>query len=243
MYALIDNPTGLVLDFVNLSDLNSSIPITQTLETQLQGVLNSNDPTIYWLTNGATDAPESPMSTGIVDQIQESENLDPEWAENLTGLGNSPDPILAAAYVPLDVLEFAGAWRTISPKVHFTVEDLNSLTNLFEYSLAEDPDGPSPVTVIIPPLDEQITIGKRNISYNSGTVEGLTPSMSAGLLQLNFAGAYHLPYTICASTNLSDWIQLGAAAPLSVPPYRASFQFTDTTVSNFPTRFYQIRLP
>jgi hypothetical protein len=71
--------------------------------------------------------------------------------------------------------------------------------------------------------------------------------MSDGIFQLNFAGIGDLPYGIWASTNLSDWTEIGIASQtnqgLPVQPYDQPFQFNDLAATNFPTRFYQLRLP
>jgi hypothetical protein len=59
-------------------------------------------------------------------------------------------------------------------------------------------------------------------------------------------GAFQFTYTnsspnlaIYASTNLTDWASLGSATQVSPGLY----QFTDTAATNYPRRFYQLRLP
>jgi hypothetical protein len=75
-YGLIDNRTGQVLDYVNLGGFGSSLPITQLLETIEPGGLGStNAAALAWSTNGATDAPNSPMSTGLLNQIMNNNIL------------------------------------------------------------------------------------------------------------------------------------------------------------------------
>ena len=63
MYALIDNDTGHVLDFVNLGEFGSSLNIMQTLI-----IFSGSHPNV-WTVSPANDTPNSPMSEGALNQI------------------------------------------------------------------------------------------------------------------------------------------------------------------------------
>src|SRR5208283_2102930 len=62
MYALVDNETGHVLDFVNLGAFGSSLNVNQQLSS-IQETPN------MWIVEPATDAPNSRMSEGAINQI------------------------------------------------------------------------------------------------------------------------------------------------------------------------------
>jgi hypothetical protein len=77
------------------------------------------------------------------------------------------------------------------------------------------------------------------VDYNSGAVENLSFGLVTGTSQLNFSGVNDLPYAIWASTDLLDWSQIGIASQ----PSAGAFQFNDLAATNYPARFYQVRLP
>jgi len=69
-------------------------------------------------------------------------------------------------------------------------------------------------------------------------VTGAPMSGSPGF-QLQFAGTHGAGYSVWASTNLINWVRVGASTETS----SGDFQFTDTSTSNPTRRFYQIRWP
>lgn len=60
-----------------------------------------------------------------------------------------------------------------------------------------------------------------------------------GAFQFSYTNSYILNGSVYASTNLTNWGAIGAATQISPGLY----QFTDTTATNFPKRFYQLRSP
>jgi hypothetical protein len=241
MYGLIDNNTGQVLDFVNLGNFGSSIPIIQVLEEQQAGLpLPANYYALEWATNGATDAPNSPMSIGVLNQIQMGQYEDPIFGLELVGRSDIPGPTFVDPFSPFGVIMQNCSWQAVNPRVHYTVQDLSE--SPFFVSLEF-------FAVDTPSLGNQIsnsvcTLGKRNKYYNPGTVENLGFGLFAGAFQVNFTGVNDLPYSIWASTNMLDWTPIGIASKLgSVPSYLESFQFNDVSTTDYSSRFYQIRLP
>jgi hypothetical protein len=242
MYGLIDNGSGFVLDFVNLGGFGSSIPITQLL-TNEQGFLGTNyDP--VWVTNGATDAPNSPMSSGVLYQIAIAEATNMIFSNAFHGVpSGDSDSIFENPFTPINEIVQNCSWGTVNPLVHYTLEDLAGAEDDESFPL----DGGPP-----PSLGSQISnsvcsLGKRNLDYNSGTVENFDFGLTAGTFQMNFSGVNDLPYTIWASTNMLDWSEIGIASqlyPWSYPQqYPRPFQFSDPAATNYPARFYQLRLP
>jgi len=60
-----------------------------------------------------------------------------------------------------------------------------------------------------------------------------------GSFDLNFSGSTNATYSVWATTNLFDWTDLGTAT--EAPP--GQYQFMDTTVTNWPERFYRLSAP
>jgi hypothetical protein len=239
MYALIDNRTGLVLDFVNLGGFGSSLPITQELVDQL----SLNDAPLLWSTNGATDEPNSPMSSGVSYQILSGVEEYPAFYEALRGGPTLPGPIFGDPDVPTNEILQNCSWQAFNPRVHYTVDDL-SLPDNEEIDVSTG----FPESVFASTISNSIcTLGKINEYYDSERIENLVFGLPAGTFQLNFLGVYDLPYAIWASTNMLDWSQVGAAVELypnqEQPPDGTSFQFNDLGTSNYPARFFQVRLP
>lgn len=63
--------------------------------------------------------------------------------------------------------------------------------------------------------------------------------LSNGAFQFSYANASARSYSVHASTNLIDWIPVGAAVEISPGIY----QFTDPDATDFPQRFYRLRSP
>jgi hypothetical protein len=232
-YGLIDNRTGLVLDFVNLGGFGSSLPITRLLAAEQGGLGLTNNDALAWSTNGATDAPNSPMSSGVLEQILIGQQESTIFSNALVGAQPSvPGPIFGAAFDPIDEIKQNCTWSSINSLVHYTLQDLtgpdNQVVGVSPGSLFV------PVEIPIPNL-----FGAVNSGYNSGAVENASLSLTPETFQLDFSGVDDLPYTIWASTNLLDWSQIGTASQ----PAAGTFQFDDPAATNYPARFYQVRLP
>ena len=60
-----------------------------------------------------------------------------------------------------------------------------------------------------------------------------------GAFQFAYTNSSDINGSIYASTSLTNWAAIGAATQISSGLY----QFTDTTATNYPRRFYQLRSP
>jgi hypothetical protein len=60
-----------------------------------------------------------------------------------------------------------------------------------------------------------------------------------GAFQFAYTNTAAQPGSVYASTNLLNWLPVGVATQISSGLY----QFTDTTATNYPRRFYQLRSP
>jgi hypothetical protein len=61
--------------------------------------------------------------------------------------------------------------------------------------------------------------------------------LGSGAFQFAYANASGQSYSVYASSNLSNWSPIGSAVQISPGLY----QLTDTTATNLPQRFYQLR--
>ena len=123
MYALVDNATGHVLDFVNLGAFGSSLNVTEQLSS-IQETPN------MWIVEPATDAPNSRMSEGAINQIytgiqQQGGNL--LFYNSLIGASpNIPGAIFGDPYIAFASFIQSCSWQAGNPLVHYTVEDLTN---------------------------------------------------------------------------------------------------------------------
>lgn len=65
------------------------------------------------------------------------------------------------------------------------------------------------------------------------------PASGSNSLTVNFSGSSNATYSVWASTNLTNWVNLGTAT--EAPP--GMYQFVDFTVTNWPQRFYSVTAP
>jgi hypothetical protein len=56
---------------------------------------------------------------------------------------------------------------------------------------------------------------------------------------LAFSGTSNATYSLWASTNLTDWTNIGSATETSP----GSYQFVDATSTNYPSRLYRVSGP
>jgi len=246
MYALIDNGTGRVLDFVNLGAFGSSLNINQALLNDTE----SSDPQIpydnMWTVAPADDESNSPMSAGMLNQIDMGIPQNVEFLLSLRGIGQDypdyvkifSDPYTASAYFIQSC-----SWQAANPMVHYTVEDLTNPE--FNQDIQDVPFSQNFPLNFGPALADSMydgtvcSLGEVNPDYNSGAVENFGYNLTGGLFQIEFAGATNLPYEVWASTNVLDWCQIGTVTQ----PSPGEFQFQDPAATNYSARYYQVRLP
>jgi hypothetical protein len=61
----------------------------------------------------------------------------------------------------------------------------------------------------------------------------------APVFDVSFAGSPNATYSVQASTNLTDWANIGAALETSL----AQYKFADVTATNWMQRFYRVTAP
>jgi hypothetical protein len=247
MYALVDNRTGLLLDFVNLGGLGDFIPISETLMDQPEWLNTFSGPLnlgLFWQTNGATDAPDSPMSVGVVNQILQGESMYPfPFALELEGYSNIPGRTFIDPFILSNEIILESSWQTANPKVRYTVDDLSAFAPGYFPRSLEVYAGVGSSDLGTQISNSICSIGKQNKFYKSGTPNLIGPPQG-GTFQIGISGVTDLPYGVWASTNLSDWDRLGTVSPLEqLPEDLSTFDFIDTTATSYPLRFYEIRVP
>jgi hypothetical protein len=99
MYSLIDNQSGNVLYYVNLGQFGSSLNITNILLSSFGAFAESP-----WLIGSASDASNSPMCSGMFDQIEEDLAQDALYYDSLNGrVPNEPGPVFRTPYNPTNI--------------------------------------------------------------------------------------------------------------------------------------------
>ncbi len=230
LYALVDNETGAVLDFVNIGNFGSSLDINQVLS-------NAPGASAFWILTPATDSPYSPMSRGALNQIaQAMTNL--LFANSL--LGRSPDypnfvGVFSPPSDPYAIFSQNCSWSAANPLVHDTVQDLTNAGVSQSISYLS----PGQATLPISLLNSACSLGKINSTYNSGVISNFNYNLSNNFFQINFSGANNLPYVVWVSTELANWGLLGAANQ-SRP---GQFQFEDSFSPADQSKYYQVRFP
>jgi hypothetical protein len=230
MYALIDNATQQVLDFVNLGGFGSSVNIISNLAASSR----------YGSVASANDTPGSPLSVGALNQIGQGVTIDlafPLFINSLLGLVPCyPDTTtyFTCPFTPTAYLFQNCSWQAGNPLVHYTVQDL------------EGPQFGQPVAVEGSPINLGAamseggwSLGNVSSNYSNGAVNNFSYNLSNGLFQAGFVGTPNLPYAMWGSTNLIDWSQIGTVAQ----PSPGVFQFQDPSAGTYSNRFYQLRAP
>jgi len=135
VYALFDgSPStgGALLDFVNLGPFGNSVNIQQAIGTNYNpsnpgGVLGLGSPAGNpWTAGNATDLPGSPMSIGLINQINNSLDVPKNtYYNNLNGIQtNTAGAYFASPFEPSNVLYQLVQYVANDPMVHYTADDL-----------------------------------------------------------------------------------------------------------------------
>jgi hypothetical protein len=82
------------------------------------------------------------------------------------------------------------------------------------------------------------SVGELNTAYQPVTVSDIDFGLSGGIVSLSFIGFTNMPFAVWASGDLVNWTPAG-----TLQPSPGQFQFNDLAASNYPARFYQLRLP
>jgi hypothetical protein len=73
----------------------------------------------------------------------------------------------------------------------------------------------------------------------AGPVLSGSKLLGNGAFQFGYSNGSGLSYSVLASTNLSNWLTIGAATQM----FPSLYQFTDLSATNYPHRFYRLRSP
>jgi hypothetical protein len=178
VYALFDGipteSTSALLDFVNLGPFGSSISLTNVIVNAFNNPLNfnggGNTAAKYWLQGAATSLPNSPMSLGVINQINAA-MTNGDFVEHLQGQGTS-QPVFDCPCRPTYVIQYPTNWVANDPLVHYTLEDLTWMGDTETLSVVDDsvPQGLVPLTN---------SLGKVSPRYQPwGLTDGHTPATS-----------------------------------------------------------------
>jgi len=177
VYALFDgnpqaNSGSALLDFVNLGPFGSSTSITNFI-AEFGGSpplgTTASAPN-YFAPGLATALPTSPMSVGVLNQINTASS-DPTWFENLIGKGSNSSPVLGCPFNPTWVVQQPTNWVANDPLVHYTVEDLTWTGNgrvppPIQTSESDFGDLLAPPATAVPPLTNYLEIGTVSPRYS-----------------------------------------------------------------------------
>jgi hypothetical protein len=132
VYALFDgmpNAGNALLDFVNLGPFGSSISITN----QIMNVNTIGNPNLLtgsmWAIGAATDLRNSPMSPGLINQVNYGITSDAIYYASLAGQGSRPHlwgSVFGPDYNPSNIVVQEENWVANDPLVHYTVGDLRT---------------------------------------------------------------------------------------------------------------------
>jgi hypothetical protein len=100
---------------------------------------------------------------------------------------------------------------------------------------------PLPLAGCVASRSECLTVQLQRKSTRRGIGLRLTnwTLLANGTFQLAYASSSGRTGNVYASTNLTNWAATGTATQVST----GLFQFTDSTATNYPRRFYQLRSP
>jgi len=123
-----------------------------------------------------------------------------------------------------------------------TTNSLQSLPTAGTSATTTSPAGPYVITVtggadtnyVFNPINGTLTI----TPPASVTLVSITP-LPAGAMRINGTGDTNVTYTMEASSNLVQWLNLGATTSSGI----GAIQFDDATATNSTTRFYRTSLP
>ncbi|MDB6058483.1 MAG: hypothetical protein JWO95_2327 [Verrucomicrobiales bacterium] len=215
VYALIDNVSGRMLDFVNYDQFGTSVEMMQRLQTLQLSYLSP------WQTNGANSSLFSPASIGVLNQISVVTNStrtadyipQPGASSYLTaflnGTDNTSATLMECPYQPSATVQQTTKWwvatafpvglEVMSPGDRCTIDEMASATSF----LAHIPIG---------------NIASLNLTQNSGNWQGIQITQitsDSNNLSLQFNSYTDGQYGIWSSPNLLNWGFVGVAAKLT----------------------------
>ncbi len=188
-YYMFDTVSGRLLDFVNLGPVGTTLPIIQALTNGIRsggfpvgGGSGPDTSTLVWDPTGATDSPNSPMSAGVLAQINIGRGLvsASDWPPAQVPSGASPtywldlqnkfnndmngkgnDTVISDPLTPTMIFVQVSSWQANDPLVHYTSDDLTWLqqTNTLQYVRPVNPN-------LTPGLNTYTFLGIRNPRYD-----------------------------------------------------------------------------
>ena len=228
--------------------------------TYHNSVLKADGTIVAWSSRSIPLAPPGDFSSavaisaGLDYTLALAPNLAPKATSQLTNGYASRDTVLTLAGTDsdTDVLKFKIVTLPALGTLYQYAGGSRSLSMLDANTTVSDPLG----RVIFAPVPDTYGSPYANLQFvaNDGTYDSTAATVtinlvqfrissysraSNGSFQLGFNGLTNAVYNVFASTNLTNWLQIGPAIQLSP----GLFQFGDPTATNYQQRFYQLRAP
>ena len=89
------------------------------------------------------------------------------------------------------------------------------------------------------PNESAVYAGAAYVFTGLGPRPFISQITSVNPFQFQFDGGSRSAFEVEASTNLTHWVFTGQATNIS----GSLFQFIDSSVTNFPSRFYRLKVP
>lgn len=255
VYALLDNSSGRILDFVNYGNFGTSIDVVAALAGMpLMPSTNIGSP---WLTNGADSSYSSPPSAGVINQLTIATNY--KWSiqnyaynpstvalmTNFLNGGATNINTMDCPYVPSATYEQIASWwvptdtnqSPISPGVHFTTDEMGAA------SAGGSAWGAMQDSIVLNPLTAGIGGSGGLIKFlQSKTDPFFQGTTDPNDLKLMFVAPTDGPYGVWSSSDLVDWTFVGVATTHTNGLFFGNFfDFPAPVRTNASSLFYQAR--
>jgi hypothetical protein len=258
IYALLDNSSGRILDFVNFGNFGTSLDVVAALASAaLMPSTNIGSP---WLTNGADSSLSSPPSAGVLNQLTIATNY--QWSiqnytynpstvalmTNFLNGGATNINTIDCPYVPSATFEQIASWwvptdtnqNPIWPAMHFTTDEMAAAHS------GGSGWGQMQDSVVVNPL---FSGGGGGAGANgqikflqSKTDPFFEGTMDPNNLKLMFLTPTDGSYGVWSSSNLATWTFVGVAVPHTNGLFYGNFfDFPAPVGTNAPSLFYQAR--
>ncbi len=214
IYALLDNSSGRILDFVNFANLGMSVEMVTNLANLPMLTTNVGSP---WLTNDADSSVSSPASAGVLNQIAVVTNY--ISAPGYVPTGGSGSVLTAflqggatnintleCPYQPSATLQQIARWWAATPGDHFTSDEMDAKAGMATSQ----------------PMQDSTTLDPYSGAGTVSPIKILQFAADPNKITLQFNAYTDGPYGIWSSSNLVNWTFVGLAANLTNNVYGVS---------------------